>query len=135
MHIGGRGCYCCECQGIMCLVSHPGHSHIADRAADMNHLTLSIVATSTRRERELWSMIENLQDALHKYEWVRRLPDNKWACILCGGVSITDGGDDHRDGCEWSRLMLLNQSDFEASMRGEVASPDAPQTEPERKEQ
>ncbi len=52
---------------------------------------------------ELLLIIENMQDALLKVEWVRS-HGGQWVCAFCGGVSIEHGGDDHRDGCEWMRL-------------------------------
>lgn len=53
---------------------------------------------------ELRLLVENLQDALLKVEWVRS-HDHTWRCAFCGGRSIESGGDDHQDGCEWQRLV------------------------------
>lgn len=54
-------CRCCECQGRRCLVSHPGHSHVADRwersLIDAVNLDRIMVLAEMRRNE----MAENLR--------------------------------------------------------------------------
>lgn len=57
-------------------------------------------------------LIENLQDALLKVEWVRR-HDGKFFCVFCAGTPIEYGGDDHVEGCEWLRLVSAPAPDAE----------------------
>jgi hypothetical protein len=62
--------------------------------------------------QELLLLIENLQDALLKVEWVcMGTNPRRFACAFCGGVSIKDGGDDHADDCEWCRLVRITPSE------------------------
>lgn len=66
---------------------------------------MRVVPAPSIRLKELGILIENLQDALLKYEWVRSIGPNSWHCHLCGGKPIEHGGDDHAEGCEWQRLV------------------------------
>ena len=60
---------------------------------------------------KLWLLIENLQDALLKVEWVRS-HNGKWMCAFCGATSARDGGDDHKEECEWQRLVSINRGNI-----------------------
>jgi hypothetical protein len=71
-------CRCCECQQRHCLVPHPGHSHAESKSSPLAmSVVLASMSLDARRVEELWRLVENLQDALHEVEWVRRAPDNQ----------------------------------------------------------
>jgi hypothetical protein len=56
-------------------------------------------------ETELLLVIEQMQNALMKVEWVKRQHGSATVCPFCGQVPIEDGGPDHAEDCEWSKLV------------------------------
>jgi hypothetical protein len=76
-------------------------------ADDLEAALRALPASPSAQEQEKDLIIENLQDALLKVEWVRS-HTKSWICAFCGGQSIESGGDDHREGCEWQRLVGWN---------------------------
>jgi hypothetical protein len=103
-------CRCCTCQGIHCLMSHPGHNHRYDaddtvdtmRARMMERLAQR---AAVERSSPILMALECLQDMLLRVEWVRQASGTKYACAFCGAVCERDGGPDHSDDCEWKAQM------------------------------
>ncbi len=71
---------------------------------------------------DLLTLIENLQDALCKVEWVRH-HDGSFRCAFCHGRTEEEGGDGHEPGCDWSRLTAALTAETLATMSTTVPEP------------